>query len=198
MLLSEMPGVVVLGEAVNGQEVLAACDASEPDLVLLDIAMPVLGGLDALRELKSRHPAIRVLMISMLDSEEHVLQALRLGASGYLLKDAAPAELELAIGAVMRGEIWLSSAISRPVVDGYVGRVMNSGSGKTRSKILTPRQHEVLRLLAEGKSVKEIAFSLTLSIKTIETYRAQIMARLNVRDLAGLVRYAVRNGLVEA
>lgn len=196
MLLSELPGVVVLAEAANGEEALVACDANEPDLVLMDIAMPVLGGLDALCELKRRHPAIRVLMLSMLASEEHVLQALHLGASGYLLKDAAPAELELAIDAVVRGETWLSSSISRPVIDGYVDRVMSGATGKGGG--LTPRQQEVLRRLAEGKSVKEIAFSLSLSVKTIETYRTQIMNRLDVHDLAGLVRYAIRSGLITA
>ncbi len=198
MLLSEMPGVVVLAEAANGQDALAACDANTPDLVLMDIAMPVLGGLDALRELKSRHPSVHVLMLSMLASEEHVLQALRLGASGYLLKDAAPAELELAVEAVMRGETWLSPSISRPVIDGYVDRVMSGASGSALDRVLTPRQQEVLRLFAEGKSTKEIAFLLALSVKTIETHRAQIMGRLAVHDLAGLVRYAIRNGLVKA
>lgn len=206
LLLTEIPGVVVLAEAANGREALDACAASPPDLVLMDIAMPVLGGLDALRELKDKHPTTRVLMLSMLDSEEHVLQALRLGASGYLLKDAAPAELALAIEAVMRGDTWLSSAVSQPVVDGYMARVATSSLGFTAQPdtlptageggILTPRQQEVLRLLAEGNSTKKIAFSLGLSIKTIETYRAQIMERLDVHDLAGLVRYAIRSGMV--
>ena len=176
MLLSEMPGVVVLAEAANGREALDACEASTPDLVLMDIAMPVLGGLDALCELKVKHPGIRVLMLSMLDSEEHVLHALRLGASGYLLKDSAPAE----------------------VVDGYVERVMGGDSGSQRDQVLTPRQQEVLRLLAEGNSTKDIAFALSLSVKTIETHRAQIMERLEVHDLAGLVRYAIRSGVVSA
>jgi DNA-binding NarL/FixJ family response regulator len=201
MLLAEMPGIVVLSEAADGREALAACDIEEADLVLMDIAMPGMGGLEALQELRSRHPGTRVLMLSMLASEEHVLQALRLGASGYLLKDAAPAELELAISAVMRGETWLSSAISRPVVDGYMERVATGSQGframpEAGEQPLTARQREVLRLLADGRSTKEIAFQLELSIKTIETYRAQIMARLDVHDLAGLVRYAIRKGLV--
>ncbi len=198
MLLAEMPGIVVLAEAADGNEALAACDTQAPDLILLDIAMPNLGGLEALEELRKRHPDTRVLMLSMLASEEHVLQALRLGASGYLLKDAAPAELLLAIEAVMRGETWLSSAISRPVVDGYMARVSGSSPKKAADAALTPRQQEVLRLLAEGRSTKEIAFQLELSIKTIETHRAQIMERLGVHDLAGLVRYAVRHGIVAA
>lgn len=213
MLLAEIPGIVVLAEAADGNEALAACDIEAPDLVLMDIAMPNLGGLEALGELRKRHPGTRVLMLSMLASEEHVLQALRLGASGYLLKDAAPAELALAIEAVMRGDTWLSSAISRPVVDGYMARVATNSlglrsppdnkaaagnAGKVEGGILTPRQQEVLRLLAEGKSTKEIAFLLDLSIKTIETHRAQVMERLDVHDLAGLVRYAIRNGIVAA
>lgn len=206
MLLSGMDGVVVPAEAADGREMLNACDANEPDLVLLDIAMPVLGGLDALHELKDRHPGVRVLMLSMLASEEHVLQALRLGAAGYLLKDAAPAELELAIQAVMRGETWLSLAISRPLADGYVARVATSSQGfpvreaggeGAHTRLLTPRQMEVLRLLAEGRSSKQIGFSLALSVKTIETHRAQIMERLDVHDLAGLVRYAIRTGIAE-
>lgn len=201
MLLAEMPGVTVEAEAADGNEALAACAACAPDLILMDVAMPDMGGLEALRELRARHPDTRVLMLSMLASEEHVLQALRLGAAGYLLKDAAPAELELAIGAVMRGETWLSSAISRPVVDGYMERVATGSRGfrpapEAGAQTLTARQREVLRLLAEGRSTKEIAFQLELSIKTIETYRAQIMARLDVHDLAGLVRYAIRRGLV--
>ncbi len=203
MLLAEMPGVSVEAEASNGREALAACAGNPPDLVLMDIAMPEMGGLEALREIRARHPGTRVLMLSMLASEEHVLQALQSGASGYLLKDAAPAELELAIAAVMRGETWLSSAISRPVVDGYMARI-SSGPAATGSADaapaapLTPRQMEVLRLLAEGHSTKEIAYRLDLSIKTIETHRAQIMERLDVHDLAGLVRYAIRCGLIEA
>ena len=197
-LIADLPGFEVVGEAADGRQAVSEAARLQPDVLLLDIAMPGMSGLEALRELKNRHPATRVLMLSMLASEEHVLQALRLGASGYLLKDAAPAELELAIGAVMRGETWLSSAISRPVVDGYMERVGAGNSGNGTSQILTPRQQEVLRLLAEGRSTKEIAFQLELSIKTIETHRAQIMERLGLHDIAGLVRYAVRTGIVQA
>lgn len=194
MLVSEMDGVEVVAEAGDGLQAVALCVAERPDLVLMDIAMPALGGLDALAQLGQQCPEIRVLMLSMLASEEHVMQALRLGAAGYLLKDAAPAELDLAIRAVMRGETWLSSAISRPVVDGYMARV--SGEGRDAEGPLTSRQREVLRLIAEGTSTKEIAFTLGLSVKTIEAHRTQIMERLDVHDLAGLVRYAIRSGLI--
>jgi DNA-binding NarL/FixJ family response regulator len=199
MLLAEMEpaggtgvGVNVVAEASDGASALILCDRLLPDLVLMDIAMPVLNGLDALQQLRSRHPQIRVLMLSMLASEEHVIRALRLGAAGYLLKDSAPAELELAIAAVMRGETWLSSPISHQVVEGYLTRT----SAGEKLSLLTPRQREVLRLLAEGKTAKEIAFTLTLSVKTIETHRTQIMERLDLHDLASLVRYAIKQGLI--
>lgn len=193
MLLAEMPGVLVQAEVADGHAVLLACTENQPDVVLLDVAMPGMGGLDALRELRVRYPDLRVLMLSMFDSAEHVLQALRLGAAGYLLKDAAPAELELAIKAVMRGEIWLSSAVSRVVIDGYMARQEAASPTHT---ILTPRQQEILRLIAEGQSTKAIANTLVLSVKTVETHRTQIMEKINVHDLAGLVRYAVRVGVI--
>lgn len=195
LLLADQPGLTVIGEAAGGHEALAACDTDPPDLVLMDIAMPDGNGLDALAEIKACHPAVRVLILSMLASEEHVLQALRLGAAGYLLKDAAPAELVLAIEAALRGETWLSSAISRPVVDGYVARV--NARDDQGDDPLTPRQQQVLRLLAEGVSTRHIASRLGVSVKTIETHRAQIMARLDLHDLAALVRYAVRQGMIK-
>lgn len=194
-LLAEMPGVLVQAEVADGHAVLLACDENQPDVVLMDVAMPVMGGLDALRELRVRYPNTRVLMLSMFDSAEHVLQALRLGAAGYLLKDAAPAELELAIKAVMRGETWLSSAVSRVVIDGYMARQEAANPAPT---ILTPRQQEILCLIAEGQSTKAIANTLALSVKTVETHRTQIMEKINVHDLAGLVRYAVRTGVIQA
>lgn len=194
-LLAEMPGMLVQAEVADGHAALLACDENQPDVVLMDVAMPVMGGLDALRELRVRYPDLRVLMLSMFDSAEHVLQALRLGAAGYLLKDAAPAELELAIKAVMRGEIWLSSAVSRVVIDGYMARQEAANPAHT---ILTPRQQEILRLIAEGQSTKAIAHTLALSVKTVETHRTQIMEKINVHDLAGLVRYAVRTGVILA
>jgi len=133
-----------------------------------------------------------VIILSMHASEEYVLQALRAGAAAYLIKDSATAELELALKSVMRGETYLSPAISRQVVDGYVRRM---GAGAAEDP-LTPRQREVLKGIAEGRTTKEIAFTLGLSVKTVETHRAQVMERLGIRDVAGLVRYAMRTGLV--
>jgi DNA-binding NarL/FixJ family response regulator len=142
--------------------------------------------------MRERHPGVRVVILSMHSGEEYVLQALRAGAAGYLLKDAATGELELALRSVMRGESWLSPAVSRQVVEGYVQRA----GAEAPPDVLTARQREVLRLVAGGKSTKEIAFFLNLSVKTVETHRAQIMERLGIRDVPGLVRYALRTGLV--
>jgi|1185.fasta_scaffold243603_2 DNA-binding NarL/FixJ family response regulator len=193
-LLNGMSRVEVVGEAASGEEALELAAREKPDLVLMDIAMKGISGLDAAARMRQRQPEVRVVILSMHAGEEYVLQALRAGAVGYLLKDAATGELELAIRSVMRGESWFSPAVSRQVVEGYVQRV----GGESAADVLTARQREVLRLVAGGKSTKEIAFDLNLSVKTVETHRAQIMERLGIRDVAGLVRYALRTGLVPA
>jgi DNA-binding NarL/FixJ family response regulator len=191
-LLGSMERVQVVGEASSGEEALALARSAQPDVVLMDIAMKGMTGLDAASRMREANPGVRVIILSMHAGEEYVLQALRAGAVGYLLKDAATGELELALRSVMRGESWFSPAVSRQVVEGYVQRV----GGEPAADVLTARQREVLRLVAGGKSTKEIAFDLNLSVKTVETHRAQIMERLGIRDVAGLVRYALRTGLV--
>ena len=191
-LLRDIEGVEVVGEAADGAQALALAERERPDVVLLDIAMKGMNGLEAAARLRDLHPGIKVIILSMHASEEYVLQALRAGAAAYLIKDSATAELELALRSVMRGETYLSPAISRQVVEGYVQRV-GAGAGEDP---LTPRQREVLKRIAEGRSTKEIAFELGLSVKTVETHRAQIMERLGIRDVPGLVRYALRTGLV--
>ena len=191
-LLRDIEGVEVVGEAADGAEALALAERERPDAVLLDIAMKGMNGLDTAQRLRELHPGIKVLILSMHSSEEYVLQALRAGAVAYLIKDSATAELELALRSVMRGETYLSPAISRQVVEGYVQRM---GAGAADDP-LTPRQREVLKRIAEGRSTKEIAFELGLSVKTVETHRAQVMERLGIREVAGLVRYAMRTGLV--
>jgi DNA-binding NarL/FixJ family response regulator len=194
VLLSNIEGIEIVGEAGSGREALSHLEQQKPDIVLMDIAMEDMNGLEATAQIAAQHPQVRVLMLSMHASEEYVLQALQAGAAGYLLKDAGTAELELAIRAVARGETYLSPAISKYVVAGYVQRV---GGGQETSQIqLTPRQREILRLIAEGQSTREIAQTLFISIKTVETHRAQLMERLGIRDIAGLVRYAIRMGLV--
>ena len=191
-LLRDIEGVAVVGEAADGGQALALAERERPDVVLLDIAMKGMNGLEAAARFRELHPGIKVIILSMHASEEYVLQALHAGVVGYLIKDSATAELELALRSVMRGETYLSPAISRQVVEGYVQRV-GAGAGEDP---LTPRQREVLRRIAEGRSTKEIAFDLGLSVKTVETHRAQIMERVGIRDVAGLVRYAMRTGLV--
>lgn len=194
-LLEGLDGVGVVAEAGNGAEVLDLAREHRPDVVLLDISMPGMSGLDASAQLRRELPEVRVVMLSMHANEEYVLQALRAGAVGYLLKDSATAELEIALKAVMQGETYLSPPISRQVVDGYVQRV---GAEQPGPDILTPRQRQVLQLIAEGRSTKEIAYHLDLSVKTVETHRAQLMERLQIRDIAGLVKYAIRSGLASA
>ena len=191
-LLRDIEGIEVVGEAADGAEALAIAGRERPDAVLLDIAMKGMTGLETAARFRELHPGVKVLILSMHASEEYVLQALHAGVVGYLIKDSATAELELALRSVVRGETYLSPAISRQVVEGYVQRV---GAGASDDP-LTPRQREVLKRVAEGRSTKEIAFDLGLSVKTIETHRAQIMERLGIRDVAGLVRYALRTGLI--
>jgi DNA-binding NarL/FixJ family response regulator len=191
-LLGTMAQVEVVGEAASGEEALVLAERERPDVVLMDIAMKGITGLEAAARMRELHPGVRVIILSMHADEEYVLQALRAGAIGYLLKDAATGELELALRSVMRGESWFSPAVSRQVVEGYVQRV----GGEPAAEVLTARQREVLTLVAGGKSTKEIAYELNLSVKTVETHRAQIMERLGIRDVAGLVRYALKTGLV--
>lgn len=194
-LLESLPDVEVVGEADDGQAVLDLAGQLHPDVVLMDIAMPRLNGLEAAARLSRATPHTRVLILSMHQNEDYVRQALRAGAAGYLLKDAAPAELALALKAVMRGDSWLSPAVSKGVVSDYVQRLRGEESpGNT----LTPRQREVLQLVAEGNSTKEIARRLDLSVKTVETHRTQLMKQLDLHDVAALVRYAIRTGLISS
>ncbi len=195
-LLEQIPNVLVVGEAGDGREALKLVEQCRPHLVLMDITMPVMNGLEATVRIVKDFPGVRVVMLSVHTDEEYVLQALRAGAAGYLLKDAGRAELEIAVAAVARGETYLSPAVSRHVVGDYVRR---TGSGlEGRLETLTPRQREILQLIAEGKSTKEIASILDVSVKTVETHRAQLMERLDIHDVAGLVRYAIRTGVVTA
>ncbi len=193
-ILDGRNGVSVVGEASDGAAALELVDALRPDVVLLDITLPGLGGLQVLRRLTAREPAPRVLMLSVHDGEEYVRQSLRLGAAGYLLKDADPDELDLALRAVARGRIYLSPSVSTSVVaDLLAGR---TGSDQGPLARLTPRQVEIIQLIAEGRTNQEIAHALGIGVKTVETHRAALMERLDIHDVPGLVRFAVRVGLV--
>jgi DNA-binding NarL/FixJ family response regulator len=192
-LLQGLAGVEVIGEAGEGHEALRLAETLHPDVALLDIGMPGLNGLEVAGRLAALDVAIRVVILSMHTSEEYVLRALRVGCAGYLLKDSAVSELEIAVRAVARGETYLSPAVSKRVVDDYVSR---TGGALDPLDALTPRQREILQLAAEGHSSKEIGQRLGLSYRTVEAHRAQLMERLGLHDLTGLVRFAVRVGLV--
>jgi len=191
-LLKDIPGIEVVGEASDGQQAVTLASELRPDVLFLDVAMPGMSGLEALAVINETEPAVRVVILSMHDSEEHVLRALKLGAVGFMLKDAAPEELAQAIKAVNKGNTWLSAAVSKTVIASYLER---NGSVEVQS-LLTVRQNQVLKMIAEGCSTKEVGFSLNLSVKTIETYRTQIMDKLDIHDLPGLVRYAIRQGII--
>ncbi len=193
-ILQEVPGAEVLGEAGDGHEALALVEKNRPTLLVTDIAMPGLNGLDLAARVVKDMPEVRVIVLSMHSSEQYVRRAMQAGASGYVLKDAGPEELKLAVTAVARGESYLSPAVSKQVIAGYVG-----GAGQEPSSLdrLTQRQREVLQLIAEGLRTKEIAKKLKISSRTVETYRAQLMEQLDIRDVAGLVRYAISMGLVQ-
>jgi DNA-binding NarL/FixJ family response regulator len=196
-LLESLPDVEIVAEAGDGQQALLALTRTKPDIALIDISMPGLNGLELAARASREVPETRVVILSVHGDASHVAQALRVGAKGYLVKDAAADELPVLIRSVMRGETYLSPGISRHVVDGFLGRARAAGEeAPDLSSLLTPRQRETLQLVAEGRSTKEIAQILDLSVKTVETHRAQIMERLDIHDLAGLVRYAVRAGLV--
>jgi DNA-binding NarL/FixJ family response regulator len=194
-LLETLPDVSSVLEASDGREALEVIAAHRPDVVLMDIAMPRLNGLEAAAIVARDYPATRTIVLSMHGAEAHVLQALRAGAAGYLLKDAAAVELPLAIRAVQRGEIYISSAVSRVVVSGYLAGVTSEAAAGPLDS-LSARQREILQLIAEGRTTKEIAFSLELSVKTVETHRRQLMERLQIFDVPGLVRFALRHGLI--
>ncbi|HET7175654.1 MAG TPA: response regulator transcription factor [Gammaproteobacteria bacterium] len=191
-LIARLPDMEIVGEAPDGRQALRMVRDLAPDLVLMDIAMPGLNGLEAAERIHGIHPQTKIIILSMHANEEYVAQALKAGASGYLLKDAATTELEMALKSVSMGQFYLSPAISRQVVDNFLR------GGPTGIDVLTPRQREILQLIAEGKSTRDIADTLHLSVKTVETHRAQLMERLDIHDVAGLIRYALKKGLITA
>lgn len=192
-LLDRMAGVEVVAEVSDGVEALKAVEAVQPDLVLMDVAMPGLNGLEAAGRITRQWPAVRIIMLSMHANEEYLRQALKAGAMGYLLKGADLVELEHAIRTVSGGEPYLTPSVARYTIDAY-----RQGGVRELAPVerLSPRQREILQLIAEGHSTKEMAYRLKLSTKTVETHRAQLMAHLDIHDIAGLVRFAIKAGLV--
>ena len=190
-LVERLPGAEVVAEATDGREAVSLVREHEPDLVLMDIAMPGLNGLEATARIAREFPKVRVVILSMYANEEYVRGAIDAGAAGYLVKRGATAELQNAIKAIARGEKYFTPAVSP-----YAKRGGRLNSDQTSVERLTPRQREILQLIAERHSTKDIAQILEISVKTVETHRAQLMERLSIYDVPGLVRFAIRAGLV--
>jgi two-component system response regulator NreC len=192
-LFADEPELEIVGEADNGREALRCVSELQPDVVLMDISMPGLNGIEATRQIHQSYPDVKVVVLSMHSSEEYVFQVLRAGASGYVLKQSDSAEVLTAIQAALAGGSFLSPPISRAVVDGYVRRAEARGQGEDLD-LFTPREREVLQLLAEGLSNQKIAEQLSISVKTVETHRSNMMNKLGVGSKTDLVKYALRKG----
>jgi DNA-binding NarL/FixJ family response regulator len=188
--LLEQEGIEVVGEAADGREAVRLARKLQPNLAIVDFAMPLLNGLDACRSILRESPATRIIFLTLCDAAERVLAALKAGIKGYVLKTQAAADLIQAIHQVQQGSLYLSPSISHVVVDAYLNKA------EVPSDPLTPREREVLQLVAEGKTTKEIADLLCTSFKTAESHRAHIMRKLEIHQTAGLVRYAIREGLI--
>jgi len=193
-LLVTEEDIEVVGEAEDGQEAIRKVLQLVPDVVLMDITMPVLDGLEATRTIKKLLPQVKVVILTVHSTEEHIFQILRAGASGYVVKQAAVKELLQAIQTAHRGEIFLSSSISRQSVDEYNRRAEKTGK---KDELLTGREREVLQMVAEGCSNREIASRLHITIKTVEAHRGHLMDKLGLRSIAELTRYALRAGIID-
>jgi DNA-binding NarL/FixJ family response regulator len=193
-LLQKIEGIEVVSDVGDGWEAVKSVQTDPPDLVLMDIAMPGLNGLDATSRIVRESPTTRVILLSMHANEEYLQQALQAGASGYLLKGAELAELELALKTVARSETYLTPAVAKYAINAYRDKSERPSGPLTK---LTMRQREILQLIAEGQTTKDIAQRLNLSVKTVETHRSQLMERLDIHDVPGLVRFAMRAGLIQ-
>jgi two-component system response regulator NreC len=190
--LLEREGFQVAGEAGDGQELVRIATELQPDIAVLDIGMPLMNGLVAARELKHACPKTKTILLTRHDEDQYVIEALRAGIRGYVLKNQAATDLVLAIQQVGRGQVYLSPGISSVVVDAYLSK------SSLPDDPLSAREHEVLQLIAEGKSTKDVAAILGISVKTAESHRSRLMQKLDIHETASLVRYAVRRGLVQA
>jgi DNA-binding NarL/FixJ family response regulator len=194
-LLDAEADIEVIGEAEDGREAVSKATELRPHVVVMDITMPGLNGLEATRQIKQQFPQIQVVVLTMHTAEEYIVQILRAGASAYVVKRAAPSELISAVRAAHRSESFLSPSVSRTVIDGYLHKA-EAMAWQDRYQELTPREREVLQLIAEGHSNQRIARLLCVSIKTVQTHRANLMRKLDIYTTAGLTRYAIRKGVI--
>lgn len=195
-LLKDEMGIEVIGEAENGREAINKVEELMPDIVVMDISMPLLNGLDATRQIKKRFPDVIVLILTMHIDDAYIFEVMQAGASGYIIKKAVPTELVSAIQAVYQGDIYLSPKVSKKVIQEYLKQV-DSGKEKIEPK-LTDREREVVQLIAEGNSNRKIGESLFISVKTVESHRAKIMGKHNLHSTADITRYAIRKGIVSS
>lgn len=191
-VLLEREGFQVVGEAANGHDAVKLCEANHPEIAILDLSMPLLNGVDAAREIMKSNPRIKVVLLTMHTEDHLILESLRAGVTGYVLKTKAASELVQALRAVCRGEMFLTQSISRTIVQAFLQNTPVPGNP------ISDRERQVLQLVAEGKTTKEIASLLGISVKTAESHRSNLMEKLNIHDTAGLVRYAIRIGLIES
>lgn len=195
VLLEQQADLSVAGEASDGREAAALVNTIKPDVLVMDIGMPNLNGIEAATQITQNHPEIAIIMLSMHSDESYILRALKAGARGYLLKDSAESDLLRAVHAVADGKSFFSPAVSKVLLDDYVRKLKRSGT-EDPYDLLTPREREVLQLVAEGKSNKDVAQLLNLSVYTVETHRSNIMEKLNLRGVPELILYAVRKGII--
>jgi two-component system response regulator NreC len=196
-LLDESDDIDVIGEAADGREAVQKSQELHPDIVLMDIGMPVMNGMEATKQIKKRNHDIKILILSVHDNEEYLFQAFQAGAAGYLLKKAADNELINAIQVVARGEYFLHPAVTKAVVDNYVERPKSGRPHASGFDSLTEREREILKLVAEGYTFRDIAETLFISVKTVESHKANIMEKLNMHKRAELVHYAIRKGILQ-
>jgi len=195
LVVEQQPDFTVVGEAENGRQAVAMAEALKPDVVVMDIGMPDLNGIEACLQVRGSRPEIEVVMLSMHSDEGYVLRSLKAGARAYLLKDSAEADLARAIRAAAEGKSFFSPAVGKVLLEDYMRKLQRTGA-EDSYELLSPREREVLQLVAEGKSSKEIANLLNLSVYTVETHRAKLMQKLNLRGVPELILYAVRKGII--
>jgi two-component system response regulator NreC len=195
MVVEAQPDLTVVGEAGDGREAVAMAESLKPDVVVMDIGMPGLNGIEAAHQIREKLPDSQIVMLSMHSDEGYVLRALKAGAKAYLLKDSAETDLARAIRAAAEGKSFFSPAVGRVLLEDYVRKLQRTG-GEDSYDLLSPREREILQLVAEGKSSKEIANLLNLSVYTVETHRAHVMQKLNLRGIPELILYAVRKGII--